>query len=284
MEDPTINRKSLGKEKSMGLLKGKTAIITGGGTGIGLAIAKRFHKEGAKVVICGRRLERLREASLAISSRGEGVYVVQADVTVEADRQKILKEAVEKTGRIDILVNNAGYMKFGKLETVDPSLWDTMMNANAYAPWRLMVAVLPELRKAGEGSIVNISSLSGLEAFPTNGLYGTSKAAFQKISQVLALEVASEQIRVNVICPGVVEDTELNDAMFGKENVPIRYERMRSLHPLGRNGKPEDVAEAALFLASDQSSWITGILLNLDGGRHLASNRPPMEGPADLKR
>lgn len=268
----------------MGLLEEKTAIITGGGTGIGLAIAKRFHREGAKVVICGRRLEKLKEASLTISPQGKGVHIVCSDVTIEEDRQKIVKEAVHKTGRIDILINNAGVMRFGKLETVDPSVWDTLMNVNAYAPWRLMVAVLPEMRKLGGGSIVNISSLAGLEAFPTNGLYGMSKAALQRLSQVLAMEVASEKIRVNVICPGVVEDTELNDFIFGKENVPLRYKQMRSLHPLGRNGTPEDVAEAALFLASDQSAWITGILLNLDGGRHLASNRPPMEGAADLKR
>ncbi len=268
----------------MGLLEGKTAVITGGGTGIGLAIAKRFHKEGAKIVICGRRLEKLREASSAISAHGEGVHTVQADITIEADRKRILNDALQKTGRIDILVNNAGVMRFGKLETIDPSLWDTLMNVNAYAPWRLMVAVLPEMRKVGGGAIVNISSISGLKAFPANGLYGVSKGAMQQLSQVLAMEVASENIRVNVICPAVIEDTELNDAIFGKENVPIRYDRMRPLHPLGRNGRPEDVAEAALFLVSPQSSWITGILLNLDGGRHLASNRPPMEGPADLRK
>jgi len=267
----------------MPLLEGKTAIITGGGTGIGLAIAKRFHQEGANVMICGRRLERLREAFSVISPGGERVFVVQADITVDTDRQKILKETVARTGRIDILVNNAGVMKFGKLETIDPSIWNTLMNVNAYAPWRLMVAVLPEMRKVGGGSIVNISSIAGIKAFPSNGLYGVSKGALQQLSQVLAMEVASENIRVNVIVPAVVEDTELNDAMFGKENVPTRYGIMRPLHPLGRNGKPEDIAEAALFLASSQSSWITGVLLNLDGGRHLASNRPPMEGPADLK-
>jgi NAD(P)-dependent dehydrogenase (short-subunit alcohol dehydrogenase family) len=268
----------------MGYLDGKTAIITGGGTGIGLAIAQRFHREGAQVVICGRRLEKLKEAAKLISSRGERNHVVQGDVTAEEDRRKIVKEAVEKTGRIDILVNNAGVMKFGKLEAVDLSYWDTLLNVNALAPWRLMIAVLPEMRKVGGGSIVNISSLAGVEAFPANGLYGTSKVALQKLSQVLAMEVAPENIRVNVICPGVVEDTELNDEVFGKENVPIRYEQMRPLHPLGRNGKPKDVANAALFLASDQSSWITGILLNLDGGRHLASNRPSTVGAADLKR
>ena len=268
----------------MGYLDGKTAIITGGGTGIGLAIAQRFHREGAQVVICGRRLEKLKEAASLISARGDRIFAVQGDITTEKDRQKIVKEAAEKTGRVDILVNNAGVMKFGKLETVDLLYWDTLLDVNALAPWRLMIAVLPEMRKVGGGSIVNISSLAGLEAFPANGLYGTSKAALQKLSQVFAMEVAPENIRVNVICPGVVEDTELNDQIFGKENVPLRYERMRSLHPLGRNGKPKDVADAALFLASDQSSWITGILLNLDGGRHLASNRPPVEGAADLKR
>lgn len=96
------------------------------------------------------------------------------------------------------------------------------------------------------------------------------------------MEVASKKIRVNVICPAVIEDTELNDPIFGKDNVYLRYKQMRSLHPLGRNGRPKDVADAALFLASDQSSWITGILLNLDGGRHLATNRPLAEITADL--
>jgi NAD(P)-dependent dehydrogenase (short-subunit alcohol dehydrogenase family) len=259
----------------MGLLEGKTAIVTGGGTGIGREIAKRFHEEGAKVVICGRRLEKLMEASSIISKNGERIYPIKADVTVDSEVKRIVEKAVQKTGRIDILVNNAGIMRFGKLEEVPPSLWDELMNVNARAPWRLMVAVLPEMRKVGGGSIINISSIAGIKAFPGNGFYGMSKGALQQISQVLAIEVASENIRVNVICPAIVEDTELNDPIVGKENVRSRYDRMRPLHPLGRNGKPKDIAEAALFLASDQSSWITGIILNVDGGRHLATNRPP---------
>lgn len=259
----------------MGLLNGKTAIVTGGGTGIGREISRRFHEEGAQVVICGRRLDKLLEASSIISKSGERIYPVQADLTVDKDVMRIIEEAVKKTGRIDILVNNAGIMRFGKLENVPPSLWDELVNVNARAPWRLMVAVLPEMRKVSGGSIVNISSIAGLKAFPTNGLYGMSKAALQHLSQVLAMEVASENIRVNVICAAVVEDTELNDPVVGKENVQARYDRMRPLHPLGRNGKPKDIAEAALFLASDQSSWITGVILNADGGRHLATNRPP---------
>lgn len=259
----------------MGLLEGKTAIVTGGGTGIGREIAKRFHEEGAKVVICGRRLEKLMEASSIISKKGEGIYPVKADMTVDNDIKRIVEEAVKKTGRIDVLVNNAGIMRFGKLEAVSPSLWDELVNVNALGPWRLMVSVLPEMRKVGGGAIINISSIAGIKAFSGNGLYGAAKAVLQKFSQVLALEVASENIRVNVICPGMVEDTELNDAIVGKENVHKRYDQWRPLHPLQRNGKPKDIADAALFLASDQSSLITGIILNVDGGRHLATNRPP---------
>jgi len=259
----------------MGLLEGKTAIITGGGTGIGLEIAKRFHDEGAKAVICGRRLDKLTEARSTISQNGEGVYPIKADVTVEGDVKRIIEGAVEKTGRIDILVNNAGVViRHGKLEEIDPSLWDIVMNTNARAPWRLMVAVLPEMRKVGGGSIINIASLVGIRAFSTAGLYGASKAALQKLSEVMAMEVASENIRVNAICPGMVEGTEIHFPFVGKENVQARYDRFRSLHPLGRNGKPKDIADAALFLASDQSSWITGILLPLDGGRQHATNRP----------
>jgi meso-butanediol dehydrogenase/(S,S)-butanediol dehydrogenase/diacetyl reductase len=182
---------------------------------------------------------------------------------------------MEKTGRIDILVNNAGVMRFGKLDETDHSSWDMQMLTNAYAPWRLMVAVLPELRKVGGGSIINISSIAGLKAFPGVGLYCTSKAALQMLSQVMAMEAASDNIRVNLICPAVVEDTELPFPIFGEEKASEFYDNMRPLHPLGRNGTPEDVADAALFLASDQSSWITGTILNLDGGRHLATNRPP---------
>jgi meso-butanediol dehydrogenase / (S,S)-butanediol dehydrogenase / diacetyl reductase len=261
--------------ETMGLLEGKTAIITGGGTGVGLEIARCFHHEGARVVICGRRLEKLTEAASTISKDGDRVYILRADITKDEDVQGIVEKAVKETGRVDILVNNAAVLTFGKLEEVAPRFWDDLMNTNARAPWRLMIAVLPEMRKAGGGSIINVSSLSGIKAFAGNGIYGASKAALQELSQVLAIEVASENIRVNVICPGVVEDTELSLSIVGKENMQKRYDRMRPLHPLGRNGKPADIAQAALFLASDKSSWITGIILNVDGGRHLCTNRPP---------
>jgi NAD(P)-dependent dehydrogenase (short-subunit alcohol dehydrogenase family) len=187
-------------------------------------------------------------------------------MTVGSDIKRVVEEAVKKSRRIDILANNAGIMRFGKLEGVSPSLWDGLVNVNAPGPWRLMVFVLPEMRKVAGRSIVNISSTAGIRAFSGSGLCGAAKAVLQKFSQVLAMEVASENIGVNVICPGMVEDTELNDTIVGKENVHKRYDQWRPLHPLQRDGKPKNIADAALFLATDQSSWITGIILNVDGG------------------
>lgn len=257
----------------MGLLDGKTAIVTGGGTGIGLAIAGRFHQEGAYVVICGRREDKLKEAAAGIPGNRDRFSWIRADVTVESDIERLMSFAAKKTGKIDVLVNNAGVMRFGTLPDSDPGMWDLTMKINVFAPWRLMVAALPHMKKAGGGSIVNISSIAGIKAFPGVGIYCASKAALQSLSQVMAMETAPERIRVNLICPAVVENTELAAPIFG-EKVPDFYSTMRPLHPLGRNGKPVDVAEAALFLASDQSSWITGVILPVDGGRHLSTNRP----------
>ena len=258
----------------MGQLEGKTALITGGGTGIGLAIARRFHEEGAFVVICGRRQEVLLSAARAISTRQERVMAQAADVTVEEQVKSLVQKTLTASGRIDILVNNAGIMRFGRMEEATLRLWETMMRANAYAPWRLMVEVVRHMRRSGGGSIINLSSISGNKAFPNSGVYCTTKAALQMLSQVMAMEVAADGIRINLICPGLVEDTELALPIFGQDKVKDFWARFRPLHPMGRSGKPEDIAEAALFLASDRSSWITGALLPVDGGRHMATNRP----------
>jgi NAD(P)-dependent dehydrogenase (short-subunit alcohol dehydrogenase family) len=128
------------------------------------------------------------------------------------------------------------------------------------------------MRRQRGGSIINISSISGLRPNPGSGVYNTSKAALQMMSQTMALETAGDNIRINVIAPGAVEDTELGDAAFGKDNAASFYPRLAALHPMGRNGKPEDIAEAALFLASRLSSWITGAILPVDGGRHMIMN------------
>jgi NAD(P)-dependent dehydrogenase (short-subunit alcohol dehydrogenase family) len=255
-------------------LEGRTALVAGGGSGIGHAIARRFHQEGAFVFICGRREAKLVDACAAISPSGERIAGVPADVTRDADIGRVVREVGARAGGLDILANCSGMMRFGKLESLDPALLGEMFNANTFAPWRLSSAVLPLMRARGGGSIVNISSISGLRPFEGSGAYCMAKSALIMMSQVMALELASENIRVNVICPGMVEDTELGDAIFSPDQVRASYERFRPLHPLGRNGKPGDIAEAALFFASPESSWATGSVLPLDGGRHLTTNKP----------
>lgn len=260
----------------MGLLDGKTAIITGGGTGIGKAIAARFHAEGAEVAICGRRSHVLAAAATAISSSGRPIMYQSLDVGQPEAVKAFVAAVAERFGGVDILVNNAGIMRFKSLAESDEHLWYGIMDTNLMGPWRMMNAVVPYMRKRGSGSIVNLSSIAGHKALPGAGIYCTSKAALGMMSQVAALELAPDRIRVNLIAPGLIEDTELADPIFGAEGIPAFYEKMRALHPLGRSGVPEDAANAALFLASDQSSWISGVLLPLDGGRHLATNRPAL--------
>jgi len=257
----------------MGQLDGKTALITGGGTGIGRAIAKRFHDEGAFVVISGRRKSKLDESIALIDSERERSHSITADITVEEEVKRLIDETAAKTGQLNILVNNAGVMRFGQLNETPFSEWELMVNTNAFGPWRLMVHAVPHMRRAGGGSIINISSIAGIKAFPGVGVYCMSKAALQVLSQVMAMEAAADNIRVNCILPALVEDTELAFPIVGEEKIQDFWDKLRPLHPLGRNGKPSDIADAALFFASDQSPWITGTLLNVDGGRHLATNR-----------
>ena len=249
----------------MDQLKDKTAIVTGAGQGIGLAIAKRFHGEGANLVICDINDEKLFEAGETISEDKRAIEALKADIALDADINKVKQAAINRYGKIDILVNNAGVARLGRLEEAPTEDWEFVMRTNAYAPWRMMVAVLPEMRKSGGGIIINISSINGIKAFPGDGIYCASKAALQMLSQVMAMEVAADNIRVNLILPGFVEGTGLPVPRGG-------YKNMRKVHPLRRNAKPKDIADAALFLASEQSQHITGAMLNVDGGRHMATN------------
>jgi NAD(P)-dependent dehydrogenase (short-subunit alcohol dehydrogenase family) len=256
------------------VLENKTAIVTGAGTGIGRAIASRLHAEGARVALAGRRRDRLQETARLL---GDRTLVVPTDVTVPAQVQALADAAAKfGGGRIDILVNNAGVMRFAPLGQADEAHWQDMMDVNCWGPRRLMAAVLPAMRASG-GSIVNIASVAGEHAFPGAGAYGAAKRALRHISQVLAMEEAAHGIRVNVICPGVVQDTELLEGAVPPDKQAQFLSTFANLHPLGRNGQPDDVADAVLFFASSQSRWITGAVLPLDGGRHLATNRPKLD-------
>jgi NAD(P)-dependent dehydrogenase (short-subunit alcohol dehydrogenase family) len=258
----------------MGAMNGKVAIVTGAGTGIGKAIAAKYVAEGAQVVICGRRVEKLEQAAVEIASGGNIPLPLQCDVTDQAQILGMVKTVTNRFDGIDVLVNNAGVMRYDELTQASEQTYELMMKTNVWGPWRCCSAVIPHMKARGGGSIITISSVAGLRAMLGAGLYCTSKAAVQMLCQTLALEHAPDQIRVNIICPAVVEDTELSIPIVGEENVPEFYDKLRVCHPLGRNGRPDDVAEAALYLASDASRWVTGTILPVDGGRMLASNRP----------
>lgn len=258
----------------MGQLEGKTAIVTGGGTGIGRAIALRFASEGCRVVVCGRRMDKLNETVAAAGELAERLTALPCDLTDRAQIQGLVKTVEERLGGVDILVNNAGAMRFADLAAAGDDMFDLLMETNVRSVWHLCQAVIPCMKARGGGSIVTISSVAGLKAMSGAGLYCMSKAAVQMISQTLALEHAADQIRVNVVCPALVEETELAEPIVGKENMRAFYDKLRASHPLGRNGRPADIAEAVLYFAGEASAWTTGAILPVDGGRMLTSARP----------
>ena len=241
-------------------------MITGGGTGIGRAIALAFAREGAGVAVAGRRLEKLREVISEVQKAGGAGLAVECDATRQSEVERAVKGTVERFGRLNVLVNNAGMLHVSTVEGISEDEWDEMMRVNAKGPFLTSRAVLQEFRKCGGGAIVNIGSVLGLFAVKDRAAYCASKGAVTMLTKAMALDHAHEKIRVNCICPSVVE-TDLvkgvfNETTEGRERLKARLTTI----PLGRLGKPEDVAELAVFLASEESSWLTGGAIPLDGG------------------
>ena len=240
-------------------LRGKVAIVTGGGSGIGRGIAVAFAREGANIVIAGRDSKKLDAVSKEI---GPACLAHAADVSKREDIQKLVAAAAEKFGAVHILINNAGILLPGGAEAVSEEDWDQTFNVNVRGLWLLSREVLPHLRAAGGGSIVNIGSVLSLVAARNRVAYGASKGAVLAMTRAMALDHAPEKIRVNCICPGIVE-TEMV-ARFSMDEA-ARRQRI-AMHPMGRFGQPEDIAQAAVFLASDESAWLTGAAFPVDGG------------------
>jgi len=240
-------------------LSGKTAIITGGGSGIGKAIAQAFVREGASVVIAGRDSRRLEPAAQEI---GPQCVAVTADVSRPEDVKKLVAVAIEKFKRIDVLVNNAAVLLPGTAEQLSEEDFDQTFAVNVRGLWLLTRAVLPQMRAAGGGSIINIGSVLSMLGARNRVAYAASKGAVLAMTRAMALDHAAENIRVNCISPGIVE-TEMVARFSMDENT--RRQRV-AMHPLGRFGKPEDVAGLAVFLASDESAWVTGTAQTVDGG------------------
>ena len=240
-------------------LKDKTAIITGGGSGIGLATARAFCKEGAKVILFGRRKEKLVSAA---NELGDSVLFVQGDMTKNDDLDKLINKTLNNFKGIDILVNSAGLFNGAPLHKISDSQWDEMMDINIRSVFQLTRRVLPTMMAQNSGSIVHISSILGLIAVPEVAAYNVSKGALNQFSRSIAVEYGSYGIRSNSICPGLIETDMTAELM---KNASLMQEWSKE-YPIGRFGKPEDVASACLFLASDESSFITGTELPVDGG------------------
>jgi NAD(P)-dependent dehydrogenase (short-subunit alcohol dehydrogenase family) len=247
-------------------LSGKVALITGGGTGIGRAIALAFAREGASVTVAGRRLEKLREVIGEVQKQGGAGLAMECDVTRVREVARAVKGTVERFGRLNVLVNNAGTLHVSTVEGISEEEWDRVMTVNVKGPFLMSRAVLPEIRKCGGGAIVNIGSVLGLFAVKDRAAYSASKGAVTMLTKSMALDHAHERIRVNCICPSVVE-TDLVKGVFNKTERGQEMLKARlATIPLGRLGRPEDVAEMAVFLASEESSWLTGAAIPLDGG------------------
>ena len=240
-------------------LQRKVALVTGGGGGIGKAIAMAFVREGAKVVIAGRDGRKLE---LAAAEIGGECLAVSADVSKADDVQKLVDATLGKFQRINVLVNNAAVLLPGTAESLSEEDFDQTFSINVRGLWLLCRAVLPQMRASGGGSIVNIASVLSLVGARNRVAYAASKGAVMAMTKAMALDHAAENIRVNCICPGIVA-TE----MVARFNLDENARRQReAMHPMGRFGQPEEVASTAVFLASDESGWTTGSVITVDGG------------------
>jgi len=247
-------------------LAGKVAIITGAGTGIGRACAELFAREGAAVVLAGRRREPLEEVVAAIEKSGGRALAQMCDVTREAEVKALVARSVDTFGGLHLLVNNAAYWMAGTIEETSVEDWERMMETNLKGVFLLVKHALPALRQAGGGSIVNIGSVLGLVGMKRRVAYATSKGGLVLLTKSLALDHAQDKIRVNCICPSLVDTPMGQESLTGAGDAAAERARRLAQIPLGRAGTPDDVARLALFLASEDSSWITGAAIALDGG------------------
>jgi meso-butanediol dehydrogenase/(S,S)-butanediol dehydrogenase/diacetyl reductase len=247
-------------------LKDRVTIVTGAGTGIGRATAERFAEEGALVALVGRRKEKLEEAAKAIGSSGGRFRVTPADVSEPGAMQRVVDALLSECGRIDCLVANAGVVvaREAALETTEED-WNTTLAVNLTGVHRSCLAVLPAMIAQASGVIVTMSSISGQIAVPKRASYAASKAGVIGYTRNLAVDYGRNGIRANCLCPAFVETDINRDALEAIKKDESSWQAFVERHPIGL-GTPRDVANAALFLCSDEARWITGVDLSVDGG------------------
>lgn len=250
-------------------LKGKVALITGGGTGIGAAIAERFVSEGAKVCITGRRQEMLDKVAQSFPSGT--ATTCSGDTSRDEDVERMVARTVAFGGKLDILVNNAGISAQGPVGELSREVWQKIFDVNVTGPFLLMKASIPHMLKAGGGSIINIASVGGLRCLPGMPAYCSSKAGLIMLTQQAALDYGPHKIRCNAVCPGAIK-TDMVANEFGQIGKMIGMEpnsfftMVSKALPLQRFGDPQEIGGVCTFLASDDSSFMTGAALVIDAG------------------
>jgi len=247
-------------------LRDKVAIVTGGSSEIGLEISKRFAEEGAKVVLIGRNREKLEKARSAIKNYESNTVAIPCDITNESQVIQTVDQINQYYGKIDILVNNAGAINDPiHFHEMDESDWMSLVNVNLFGTFKMTKSVLVKMLENKNGSIINIGSISSERAIPKVHLtvYCTTKSAINMFTKGIAIEYARKNIRCNCINPGIINAGMIKPYLDYPEARKVLEERQ----PLNRIGEPTDVANAAVYLASDEASWITGIILNVDGGK-----------------
>jgi NAD(P)-dependent dehydrogenase (short-subunit alcohol dehydrogenase family) len=257
-------------EKALGMTQ--SAIVTGATSGLGRATAMRLSRDGFQVLAVGRDADALASVTADIKTAGGAAASCVADVTSDDAPQRIIDAALAAYGGIDALVNAAGIIASGSVMDTTDDGWDTMMNINVRAPFRLLRQAAPSLI-ARKGAVVNVSSVAGLRAFPGIASYAVSKAAVDQLTRVAALDLAPHGVRVNAVNPGVVVTNLHRRGGMDQAKYAEFLEKSRTTHPLGRAGKAEEIADLIAFLLSPAAAWITGDTISVDGGRHLTCLR-----------
>jgi len=256
-------------------LKDKVALVTGSGSGIGRATALLFGREGAKVMSVDINAETAQATARQIADAGGQADSLQADVSVAADVEGMVQTTVERLGRLDVLVNNAGIVFLLPITQVPEEMWDRLIDINLKGVYLGLKYGIPQMIKQGGGAIVNTASIAGLRGFATYDTYCASKGGVVQLTKATAVEFARMNVRVNCVCPGIIDTAMLDRGVAEQGLDKAAFVQMAGqAHPMGRIGRPEEVAAAILFLASDEASFVTGVALPVDGG--LWAGPPPM--------
>ena len=244
------------------LLTDKVAIVTGGGSGIGEATSLRFSQEGAAVVVADMRLRKAKEVAKQINEQGGHALAIEVDVSIPESVATLVERTVAEYGQLDVMFNNAGTLRPGTVIELDVDDWDLVMGVNVRSVYLGGKFAIPAMLNSGGGSIINTASISGLHGDGGAVAYAASKAAVINLTRAMSTDHAADGIRVNAICPGTIETPPVMRMMED----PVALETNMRAHAIGRLGRPEEIASAALWLASDESSFVTGEAIVGDGG------------------